>query len=85
MTETSRRVMRLRASANILVEMCKYTSAHTVRVTKNALPEDARLVGMTMDVTRNMVWLFIESAAFDAVPELAEVPIMDDPQFESLS
>lgn len=84
MSDTARRVMRMRASAALLVEMCKNTSPRTFRVTKNALPEDARLVGMTVDVARNMVWLFVESAAFDPVPELMEVPIMDDPQFESI-
>jgi hypothetical protein len=54
-----------------------FDTAGTFRVEANRLPEDARPVSISYDVTRHVFVLVIESVTFDPVPHGAIIPWAD--------
>lgn len=41
------------------------------------LPEDAKVIGITYDISTNSISLFIHSKSFEEIPQYAVVPIME--------
>ena len=71
----SQRLRRFAAHPRILIEMAKAIHPGVrIRAMSNALPPDAEYVGATFDPERRVVWVFVESEAFDLIEEGGVVP-----------
>jgi hypothetical protein len=68
-----RRLRRVAVTGEFFVETMKH-GLDAVVIVDNALPEDTVYVGATFDPASLVVWLIVESATFDEVPESAAIP-----------
>lgn len=57
-------IRRLRVSGELWVDMLKHETPVTIRVSRDALPADARYKGVTYNEEARCFELLIESAAF---------------------
>jgi hypothetical protein len=77
----------LRVSPELLVAMCKTTELHCYRVTENALPADAKIVGVWLAssgyVGVETIDIIVESETFERVP-IHEQPPLIEPAFENV-
>ena len=76
-----RRWMRMEVSPSALVEMWKHTDWLTIRISQDALPDDARCVGVVADNAAGILSLMIESDSFPPVPEGVTPMILRPPCF----
>jgi len=63
-------------------ELLAHMAVGTFRVVKNAVPEDARVVGAGYDSERACCELFLTHPSFAHITEGDPVPICDAPMFE---
>lgn len=77
------RIKRMQASMEFLLFYMK-KGEHHFKVTKGALPSDARLIGIQPDslFEKGVYWLLIESDEFENLPEASVIPIIPGPTFE---
>lgn len=79
----TRRVQRLHLSDRFLLELLT-GERHVYRIVANALPPDAHLVDIRLDLWRGVVELLIASDSFPEVEAGNLPPVMPDPVFRSL-
>lgn len=77
----SRRIAFVRASAELLVDLCKDGPARRVRIVANPLPADAEFVRAGHDVTGELK-IVVSSASFPEVPEGGAVMELPPTMFE---
>ena len=70
-------------SSYLFVEFCKH-GIDALKVTANALPEDAKCVRMFTDdtIAGGRLGMVLESASFKELKEGDPIPILPDPVFE---
>lgn len=79
----SRRRAILRATPEILVELCKGSEAHT-RVVANALPADARVTSTGIDPFSGGLLIVVESETFAPIEVGEQLPVLTLPLFERM-
>lgn len=80
----SRRLKNLMVTPEALVTLMKSGERH-FKVTENAIPEDARVVGGGLIPGKHWFVITIQSEEFDEVPEGDPIPAYEPlPVFESL-
>lgn len=67
-----RRVKVIRMEARFLLEFMKHCGRNAIH-TFSPLPSDARVIGVAADSDRLVLTLYVESAAFEPVPD-GDVP-----------
>jgi hypothetical protein len=82
--EQDRRIMRLQVTPEALLAMCTNSRPFTMRITSGCLPEDAKSVGVTHDFASNSFFIFVESAAFDVLPDGEVATLLPPVQFERI-
>lgn len=73
------RVKRVRISPEILVHTLKQASPVKIEITENALPQDAKCVGVYHDPQTNCLFLYIESETYEDLGEGYAIPSMWPP------
>ena len=66
-TAPSRRVRRVQVSADFFVGMLAGLDGSSIPECRTPIPEDARVVGLTVDERYNTIQLYVESSDFDEV------------------
>jgi hypothetical protein len=86
-----RRYKILQVSPEFLVSLTKYDKPVTFEVFENALPQDAKLVGVSpsspafyFEGSRYVVALVVESESFEPVPVGVPLPFLNPPSFRVL-
>lgn len=65
------RVARVEVSYDVFLW---HLRGHEMTAVETDLPADARIIAIYTEPDRRIAWLHVESATFDDVPELAEIP-----------
>ena len=78
----SRRLKAYRFSACILMQLGQ--PEVWTRVTKNGVPEDAKVVAVDFDSLRQCFVAFVESEAFEEIGDIAQVPEAPEPLFTAI-
>lgn len=70
-----RRVREVRIEADVFINLLQWLDG-TRYVLCDGLPPDARVVGITVDKLYNTIQLYVESDAFEPVPEGFVPPLL---------
>ena len=74
-----RRVAKFAIDPQVIVELCKASDTSWVRVTHNALPNDAECIGASYDVLKNVWYIGVISESFELCPMGVEAPLLPAP------
>ena len=83
-TNTTRRLAKLQVGIAFLVDALKGEGARSFKVTKNALPSDAKFVWAYTDRSNQNIYAVLESESFVPVREGGLIPELPVPFCETI-